>query len=112
MSDTTVLDVTRLALAATVLDRPPITSPADLDSLVADVLCALAASGYGVAPMPEIARWFVDVLGYPFDMHTDVPPPPQLQRAITVAWIAKDGDGTQQTADLIARVVAEEGGWA
>ena len=88
------------------------TTLATVNAIVADVLVGLAQRGYGIAPVPAIARWCVDQLGYPFDMHTDVPPPPILRRAIVAEWVARDGDGDPETARYIEQTAAEEGRWA
>lgn len=103
--------LTEVLLCSDELSR--VTGTVDqVNTIVADVLVGLAQRGYGIAPVPAIARWCVDQLGYPFDMRTDVPPPPQLRRAIVAEWVARDGDGDPETARYIEQTAAEEGRWA
>ena len=87
----------------------------DHSDLAAELLAHLAERGWVLDRTEDAiaaAHWCVDQLGYPFDMHTDVPVPEPLRQRIVATWIARDGDGTLETARFIARTCAEEGGWS
>lgn len=89
-----------------------ITKRRQLEQAATDLVVGLAERGYEVAPVRDIVSWFVSQTGYPFDMRTEAPPPEFLRRALVAEWIARDGDGTPETAAFIERTCAEEGGWS